>query len=259
VIPRRNSASTDATMNVDSLIERVKSILLDPDTEWPIIADEPATVAAIYKDYVLILAAIPAVFGFVKGSLIGIEVPMIGTIWIGIGAGIAGMIVSYALSIAQVYVIARIVDALAPTFAARPNPLQALKLSAYAFTAAWVAGLGQIVPWIGALIALAGGFYSIYLFYLGLPVLTKCPRDQAFSYTVVCIVVAIVLSFIVSHVVGSITGPTDPGHVKRSDIDYSKGSLGTVDNRAHTIEDAAKQAERAQKPVENAPASNDDD
>jgi hypothetical protein len=255
----RNSVRTIVSMNIDSLIERVKAILLDPDTEWPIIADEPTTVAALYKDYVLILAAIPAVFGFVKGSLIGIEVPMIGTIWVGIGAGIAGMIISYAFSIAQVYVIAWIVDALAPTFAAQPNPLQALKLSAYAFTAAWVAGLGQIVPWVGALIALAGGFYSIYLFYLGLPVLTKCPRDQTMSYTIACIVAAIVFSLIASHVVGSITGPTDPGHIKRTDIDYSSGSLGTVDNRAHTIEDAAKQAERAQKQAEGAPKSSDDD
>jgi hypothetical protein len=246
-------------MNVESLIERIKSILVDPDTEWPIIADERTTVAAVYRDYVLILAAIPAVFGFVKGSLIGIEVPMIGTIRVGIGAGIAAMIVSYALGVAQVYVIARIVDALAPTFAAQRDPLQALKLSAYAFTAAWVAGLGQIVPWVGALIALAGGFYSIYLFYLGLPVLTKCPRDQAVSYTATCVVVAIVFSLIVSHVVGSITGPTDPGHIKRTDIDYSSGSLGTVDNRAHTIEEAARQAERAQKQAEDAPASNDDD
>lgn len=246
-------------MNIGSLVGRVKAIMLEPDTEWPIIADEATTVADLYKNYVLILAAIPAVFGFVKGSLIGIEVPMIGTIWVGIGAGIVGMLVSYAASIAQVYVIARVVDALAPTFAAQPNPLQALKLSAYAFTAAWVAGLGQIVPWVGGLIALAGGLYSIYLFYLGLPVLTRCPKDQAMSYTIVCIVVSIVFSLVVSHVVGAITGPTDPGHIKRSDIDYSKGSLGTVDDRAHRIEDAAKQAERAQKSNEGAPAPNDDD
>ena len=168
------------------------------------------------------------------------------------------MIVELRAQLAQVYVMAWIVDALAPTFAAQRDPLQALKLSAYAFTAAWVAGLGQIVPWVGALIALAGGFYSIYLFYLGLPVLTKCPRDQAVSYTVTCVVAAIVFSFIASHVVGSITGPTDPGHIKRTDIDYSRGSLGTVDNRAHTIEDAAKQAERAQQPAEDPPTSNDE-
>ncbi len=52
----------------------------------------------LYKNYILILAAIPAVFGFIKGSLIGIDVPMIGTISVGVGAGLAGMVVSYALS-----------------------------------------------------------------------------------------------------------------------------------------------------------------
>ncbi len=126
-----------------------------------------------------------------------------------------------------------IVDALAPTFGAQRNPLQALKLSAYAFTAAWVAGFGQIVPWIGVLIAACrAACYSIYLFYLGLPVLTKCPADQAMSYTIASIVAAIVLSFIISHVVGSITGGAAPGHISRSDIDYTKGSpIGTVDDR----------------------------
>jgi len=233
-------------MNIDNIVERVKSILIEPQTEWPIIADEPATVADLYKNYILILAAIPAVCGFIKGSLIGFEVPMVGTISVGIAAGLAGMVVSYALGIVQIYVMSMIIDALAPTFGAQQNPLQALKLAAYSFTAAWIAGFGQIIPWIGVLVAVAGGLYSIYLFYVGVPVMTKCPADQAMSYSIVSIAAAIVLSFIISHVVGTIAGGASPGHISRSDIDYTKGSpMGTVNDRTRKLEDSIRQAEKA--------------
>ncbi len=87
------------------------------------------------------LAAIPAVFGFIKGSLFGIDIPLIGNMRVSIGAGLSGMVLSYALSLVQVYLIALIVDALAPTFGAQKSQIQALKLAAYAFTAAWVAGI----------------------------------------------------------------------------------------------------------------------
>ena len=138
-------------MDFQLLIARARAILLTPKTEWPVIAAESTTVAALYRNYIIVLAAIPAVFGFIKGSVFGIDIPLVGTMRVSIGAGLSGMVLSYALSLVQVYLIALIVDALAPTFGAQKSQIQALKLAAYAFTAAWVAGIAQIVPWIGAL------------------------------------------------------------------------------------------------------------
>ncbi|MCX7064308.1 MAG: Yip1 family protein, partial [Proteobacteria bacterium] len=211
-------------------------------------ATESTTVTDLYKNYIVILAAIPAVFGFIKGSLFGIDLPMLGTMRVGIGAGLTGMVISYALGLVHVYVIALIVDTLAPTFGGRKNLLQALKLAAYAFTAAWVAGLAQIVPWIGALLALAGGIYSIYLLYLGLPAQMHCPPDKAVGYTVVTVIVAIVLSFLIAFVVGSITGGTAPGRVSSSDIVYDKNCpIGKLDDWTKKMEQASKQVEAAQE------------
>ncbi len=235
-------------MDFEKLLARIKAILLTPRTEWPVIAAEPATIPDLYKNYVIVLAAIPAVFGFIKGSVFGIDLPLVGTMRVSVGAGLIGMVLSYALSLVQVYVIALIVDALAPTFKAEKSQIQAMKLAAYAFTAAWVAGLAQIVPWVGALLALACGIYSIYLFYLGLPTLMKCPQDQAVGYTAVCIIVAIVLGAIIGFAVGSITGGTTPGKVSGSDIEFSKGSpIGQLDTWTRKMDEASKQVEAAQQ------------
>ena len=236
-------------MDINKLIERVKAILRTPRTEWPVIATESTTVADLYRNYIIVLAAIPAIFGFIKGSLIGFDMPMMGTIRVGIGAGLGGMVISYALSLAQVYVIALIVDWLAPTFGAQKNQLQALKLAAYAFTAAWVAGIAQIVPWIGGLLALAGGIYSIYLLNLGLPAMMRCPSDKSVGYTVVTVIVSIVLSVVIAFVVASITGRSAPGLMggtNSADIEYDKDSpIGKLEDWSNKMEQASKQVEAA--------------
>ena len=55
-----------------NLVNRVRNILLSPAAEWPVIEREQDTVASIYMKYVLILAAIPAVAGFIGMSVFGI-------------------------------------------------------------------------------------------------------------------------------------------------------------------------------------------
>ncbi len=57
-------------MDFSKLIERARKVLLSPKNEWPVIAAEPATIKGLYTRYILVLAALPAVFGFIKGSLI---------------------------------------------------------------------------------------------------------------------------------------------------------------------------------------------
>ena len=50
------------------LVSRVKGLLLDPQNEWRTIAAEPATSVDLIRNYVAILAAIPAVCGLLNSS-----------------------------------------------------------------------------------------------------------------------------------------------------------------------------------------------
>lgn len=192
-------------MDFSKLIARVRSLLLSPRTEWPLIAAEPATVASLYRNWILWLAAVPALAGFIKMSILGygafgiiVRVPFM--------SGLTGAIVQFALSLGLVYVMGLIIDALAPSFGARKDRIQALKTAAYAWSASWVAGAAVIIPWLGTLVMLAGGIYSIYLLYLGLPHTMKAPPEKAAGYTAVSIIIAIVLGWILGLIVAGITG-----------------------------------------------------
>lgn len=168
-----------------NLVERVKNILLTPKTEWPVIDAESTDVKSLYMNYIMILAAIPAIAGAIGMMFVSMSAWMIGY-----------AIVQYILVLVMVFVVALIVDALAPTFGGTKSQISALKLIAYSATAGWVASIFMVIPVLGAIIALVGSLYGIYLLYLGLPVMMKCPQEKVIPYLVVTIVIWILLSWI---------------------------------------------------------------
>jgi hypothetical protein len=111
------------------------------------------------------------------------------------------MVVGYALSLAMVFVLALVVDALAPTFGGTKNPLNAFKLVAYAGTAGFVGGIFSLLPMLSMLGILAS-LYSIYLIYLGLPELMKCPPEKAVPYTAV----VLACGFVAMLILGAVSG-----------------------------------------------------
>ncbi|MFT4076481.1 MAG: Yip1 family protein [Asticcacaulis sp.] len=189
--------------NPNNLIERVQAILLKPSPTWDVIEHETPTVQQLYTSYIMPLAAIGPVASAIGGVVFGIGVlgfsyhtPLV--------MAIVGAAVSYVLSLILIYVVALIIDALAPSFNGQKNFIQALKLAAYASTAGWVGAIFGLLPALGILSLLAA-LYGIYLFYLGLPKLMKSPADKTVVYMIVIAVVYIVLAAIVGTIVGGIT------------------------------------------------------
>ncbi len=177
------------------VVARIRSILVRPRAEWTVIDAEPATVMGLYAGYIAPLAAIAPVASLIGMSVLGIRLPFGGTYRVPLGSAIAGTLTHYVLTLVSVYVLALIIDGLAPTFGGERNTIQALKVAAYASTASWIAGVFAIVPWFGFLGVF--GLYSLYLIYLGLPILMRSPADKALGYSAAVIVSAIVLFIVV--------------------------------------------------------------
>lgn len=185
------------------LVERIQGILLKPAETWNIIVAEPATIQSIFTGYVVPLAAIGPVCRAIGYSLVGVNVfgatSHVSWLW-----SILGGVVSYVLSLVMVYVMAVIVDALAPNFDGQKDMVRAFKLVAYASTASYVAGVFGLLPALGLLILLAA-LYGIYIFYLGLPKLMRNPADKSIVYIVVIAVCGIVMSLVIGAIGGGVT------------------------------------------------------
>ena len=196
------------------LVARAKRIIVEPKAEWDVIDAEPATVQGVFTGWAVPLAAIPPV-----ASMIGMLVFGVGFWFVhyrpSIGSAIATAVTQYIVALVSVFVLALVIDALAPSFGGTKSPVQAMKVAAYSMTAAWLAGIFGIIPTLGFLGLI--GLYSFYLLYLGLPKLMKVSPDKEVGYVAAVIVVAIVLYFVAAAVAGAVMGafihPAGPGTI----------------------------------------------
>jgi Yip1 domain len=179
-----------------NLIERVKSILVTPKTEWDVINGETATPPSLLTGYVIPLALIPAIASFIGWGLIGVS--YFGIKIGGISYGLAMAVQAFVGAVISFYISSYIIDALAPTFKSEKDINKSAQLVAYASTASWVAGVFNILPALSILGIL--GLYSVYLFYVGLPKLKKTPQDQVVPYMLVSALVLIVIYFVVGFI-----------------------------------------------------------
>jgi hypothetical protein len=165
------------------LIERVKAILLTPRKEWPVIEQERATVSDLFLKYVAILAAIPEVAHLIGLSLIGADrAPIVSLL--------LRAVIAYLVTWAMVYVIAIVINLLAPRFGGTRNFSNALKLSVYSHTPLWLAGIFLLIPGLNFLLIL--GVYGLYLMWVGLPVLMQVRDERAFPYAAVVTACALI-------------------------------------------------------------------
>ena len=195
-----HASATRAGGKTMALMERAKNILLQPKQEWPVIDTEQTSVGSLYTGYIIPLSAIGPIASVIGWSVFGMRVPFAGSMRIPISFGIRSAVIAYVLGLVGVFVLALIIDALAPTFGGQKNQIQALKAAAYSSTAAWVGGIFGLIPAL-AILGLLAVIYSLYLLFLGLPVVMKAPQDKAVGYTVVVILVAIVLYFVIGIIV----------------------------------------------------------
>jgi len=166
-----------------NLVDRAKDIVLRPRTEWSAVDREPSEVSDLFVSYVGVLAAIPASCALIKRVLVG--VPLVTALSIAITA--------YVVSCLTVYVMALIVDRLAPYFAGRRDFENALKLIAYSATPIWLSGVFLLIPGLGFLV-LFGILDAVYLLWLGIPALMRVPHHRALACMgalLICLIVVV--------------------------------------------------------------------
>ncbi len=176
-------------------IERAKNIIFKPSQTWAEIKNEQISVEELYLSYAVILAAIPAVAQFIGSTVIGYS--FMGTTFrLGVATALKYSILSYIFSLIGIYIIAMIANALAPSFRSEQNFNNALKAVIFSMTPTWIAGVLYIIPPLSVLVII-GGFYGIYLFYIGLPLLMNTPKEKALVYVILVIIITIVVYLLI--------------------------------------------------------------
>jgi hypothetical protein len=185
----------EALKKSEFILSRAWGLFSNPQREWEQIRDEETNIAHILIGYVAPLATIPPVCDLIGRLLFEGGVS---------GDAFVRAVVYWLLSVALVFLLGILINALAPTFDADGDEILAQKVAAYSLTPSFLSGVFSLWPplWWVSLFALAA---MVFLMYRGLPILMRSPPEQALAYAASATGTLMVTSIILIALVGCVT------------------------------------------------------
>lgn len=162
---------------------RVKKILFSPRKEWQVIAAQHEEPVNILRSYILPLVLIGAGAAFIGHGFIGD--PFMHNKAVGVAYGVFNALNCVVVSIITVYIIAVVLNELAPSFESTRDISKSFQLVAYGATPILLGQLFAFIPVFENIAKFTGAVYAIYLWRLGLPVLKNTPSSKNILYLLI--------------------------------------------------------------------------
>jgi hypothetical protein len=181
-------------MDYKKIWNRIKLIITNPNSEWEKIYNEPNDQTEIITKYAIPLIALGAITTFIGKAAMEVY---------SVYEGFMLAITYFISTLAGIYISAIVISELAPNFETKKDYSASLKLIVYSATAslaaAVVASLHPGLSFIGLF-----GLYSVYLFWIGLPIILGTPEDKKIGFVLISALVILAITFIINFILQSI-------------------------------------------------------
>ena len=177
------------------VLNHVWGLIFNPKGEWKSIKSERCTIGKCFRSHVLILAAIPAIAGYIGTTQVGwsfggFEVHRLTT-----QSALQIAILTYLTMLVAVFSLGKAIHWMGQTYGSRQPLPQAIALAAYTATPLWLMGFFFLYPvlWINMLIGLPVLAYTVYLLFTGVPVMMSVSRERGFLFASAVLAVGLVM------------------------------------------------------------------
>ena len=165
------------------VFKHVWGLMARPKDEWKSIRDERCAIGKCYCSHVLLLAALPAIAYFIGTSQVGW---VIGTksVRLSTESSLYIAALTYLTMLVGVFAMGKAIHWMSQTYGAKQNLPQSIALAAYTATPLFLTGIMLIYPilWLNLLIGLMALAYTIYLLYIGVPIMMKISQERGFLF-----------------------------------------------------------------------------
>ncbi len=165
------------------LFQHVVGFFLHPVHEWEEVRRQNLSIARALG-HAFILGAIPVVSGYVGTTEFGWQIGGAETVklthW---SAGVIALLY-YLVIIAAVLSMAWMIRWMGETYGATQPLARCVVLAAYIPIPLFIVGVVQLFPilWLNLLIGIPAAAYTIFLLYLGIPVMMEIPVERGFLF-----------------------------------------------------------------------------
>lgn len=170
-------------------------ILIKPHETWAAIRDQPQSVLGHYLRYLIWIALLPPLAWYFGATQIGWE---LGGRSIRLTSASAAQIMAlfYVTILISVGFFGFMIHWMARTYDARNDDIaHGVGVAAYMLAPMFVIGVLGFYPilWLDMLLATAASAYTVYLLYIGIPIVYDMPKERGFLFASAAVAVGLVL------------------------------------------------------------------
>lgn len=175
-------------------LKHVKGLLTRPRVEWEEIRRGSYSIAQVYRQHVLILGLIPPVAGLIGTTQVGWSVAGSETTYLTLGSALRISIAYYVAILVAVLTIGALIHWMGETYNARQPLARCVALAAYTITPMLLIGVVQLYPllWLSFILGLPALAYTVYLLFLGMPIMMEIEAERAFLFSSAVLAVGLV-------------------------------------------------------------------
>jgi hypothetical protein len=165
------------------LLRHIVGFFLHPVREWESVRAENAGMGTAFG-HVLLLAAIPVVAGYVGTTQFGWQIGTAETVRLTTGSAALIAALYYAVIIAAVFSMGWMIHWMGQTYGASQPLVRCVVLAAYIPIPLFLVGIAQLYPvlWFNLLVGLPAAAYTVFLLFLGIPVMMEIPAERGFLF-----------------------------------------------------------------------------
>ncbi|EKE76245.1 Yip1 family protein [Gallaecimonas xiamenensis] len=176
------------------ILNHIWGLYAHPRDEWHSIEQRHESLTYSLS-HIMLVALIPSICGYYSASELGWQIGVGDPVKLTGDSALMISVAMYFALIAGVFALAYLAKWMAQTFGSTPSYTQTLELAAYTSTPLFMVGFATLYPvlWFVMLVGLAGVAYSVYLLYVGVPILMHIPEERGFIYASSLVTVGLVL------------------------------------------------------------------
>lgn len=176
------------------MISHIYGLFVRPSEEWRRIRAENCTVGKCYCSYLLFLAAIPPVCGYIGTTMFGWNITGQGATRLSQDSALMIALAYYLVMLVGVFSVGFMIHWMGRTYGTKQTLPRCMSLAAYVATPLFMVGIFEILPvlWLNFLIALPALAYAVYLLYTGVPVMMEIPEERGFLFSSAVLAVGMV-------------------------------------------------------------------
>ena len=177
------------------VLNHVWGLFAHPKDEWKSIKGERCSVGKCFCSHVLILAAIPAIAGYIGTTQVGWSFGGFEVHRLTVPSATQIALLTYLTMLIAVFSLGKAIHWMGQTYGSKQTLPQAIALAAYTATPLWLMGLFFLYPvlWFNMLIGLPALAYTVYLLYTGVPVMMGVSQERGFLFASAVLAVGLVM------------------------------------------------------------------